>query len=245
MSKFYILVGSLLIIGLFNVSAQTTLYNATSHPNLWTSAHSTSNSSLVGNFPGTGTPLGDAWGLYANSLQTSAMTFNFGQSLQVDGYIEIAISLGFNDGGIVGFSLQDNLGTNRFESYYIGNHGSDTFKLNDAGGQDDITGPNTSFNASSWKAAVPEFQTIRFTLSPANSYQLSFDGVNVTNTGLTIAASDISQIRIFNYNAGSTSDHNQYFDNLVISIPEPSAVSLLGLTGLLALRRARKDQPKT
>jgi len=225
--------------------AQSVSVNATSGFTGWTEQNTSGNGSLNGRFTAaSGTSMdtgGNSWGLYANSSQTAANIYNFGSTLAVGGYVEISVSLGnIASGGTVGFSLQNSGGTNRFESYYIGVNASDTFKLNDAGGQENITGPTTSFASSSWASPNFQFQTIRFTLGASNTYTLSFDGVNVTNTGLTIAASDISRIRIFNFNAGSGGASNQYFNSLTV-VPEPSTSVLLGLAGaaLVAFRRRR------
>ena len=193
------------------------------------------------------TAMGTSWGLYANSGQTASQTYSFASALNtalgvstlpVGGTVKIDLSLGFNNGGTVGIALQNSSGVNRFETYYIGNDSTDAFKLNDAGGQENITGPNTSYGASSWKADPAQFQTILFTQLAGNQYSLSFDGVAVTNSGLALAASDISQIRFFNFNAGSGDGNNQYANNLVV-VPEPG-MTACGVMGLVAVALAAR-----
>ena len=74
-----------------------------------------------------------------------------------------------------------------------------------------------------------------------NAYSLSFDGTPISNSALSIAASDIAQIRFFNFNAGGGND--QFANNLVV-VPEPPAVIAVvgGLAGVAAygFRRRRR-----
>jgi hypothetical protein len=215
----------------------------------WSFSNTSGTGSQNGAFTGAAgtTAMGTSWGLYANSGQTASQTYSFASALNtalgvstlpVDGTVKIDLSLGFNNGGTVGIALQNASGVNRFETYYIGNDSTDAFKLNDAGGQENITGPNTSFSASSWTANPAQFQTILFTQLAGNQYSLSFDGVAVTNSGLALAASDISQIRFFNFNAGSGDGNNQYANNLVV-VPEPG-MTAFGVMGLVAVALAAR-----
>lgn len=218
----------------------------------WTFTNTSGNSSQNGNLTSSVTGLsGTWWGLYANAGQTASQTYSFASALQsalgssvlpVGGSVQIDLALGFiQTNATVGISLQNAAGDNRFETYYIGASGTDTFYLNDAGGQESVAGVDTSFNASSWKPNPAQFQTLLFTQGPSNTYTLAFDGTNVTNTGLTINASDISQIRFFNANAGSGGDFNQYANNLQV-VPEPPAILTIvgGLAGMVVYRLNRR-----
>ena len=217
----------------------------------WTFTNTSGDSSNNGNFTSAVTGLsGTWWGLYARAGQQAEQTYSFASAMQaatgtnvlpIGGTIQIDVSLGFLDtNAVVGIGLQNSANTNRFETFFRG--GNNAFTLNDAGGEKSVTGPNTSFNASSWKGTPANFQTIMFTQLAGNAYSLSFDGTNVTNSGLTLSASDISQVRFFNFNAGANSDNDQFANNLVV-VPEPPAVIAVvgGLAGggVYGFRRRR------
>lgn len=207
-----------------------------------TSGSGADNGNFVGGASGT-SAIGTSWGLYARNGNTASQTYSFasalnsalGQSvLPVGGTVQIDLALGFLDtNAVVGIGLQNSSGVNRFETYYRGGSPTNAFKLNDAGGEENITGANTSFAASSWPGGNNNFQTILFTQLAGNAYSLSFDGVAVTNSNLTLAASDISQIRFFDFNSGALSTNDQFANNLVV-VPEPPAV-LAAFGGLAAL----------
>ena len=199
----------------------------------WTEANFNPDPAVNGRFlgaSGTGMDTSNlSWGLYANSGGIAGNTYTFGSTLPVEGYVEIDLSLGLigsfgGNPGAVGFNLQNSAGVNRFQAFF--KSGDNAFSLSDAGGEELVSGGPT-FAESSWTSS--NYQTVRFTLGPSNTYTLSFNGTDVSNTGLTIAASDIDRIRIFNFTAGATDpDNNQYFNNLV-AVPEPSTLGLLAL----------------
>ncbi len=182
----------------------------------------------------------ESWGLYGQNSETGAAVYDFGGVLGVGETVSIDVSLGFIDSGAtVGFSLQNSSGINRFEAYYIGGDAVDSWKLNDADGQEDIVGPATDFGNSSWKIAGDNFLSFRFTQLAGNQFELSVDGVDATNSNLNLAASDISQIRIFNFNAGSGSDNDQYFNNLEVVPEAETTLLLLGGLGIILWFRRR------
>jgi hypothetical protein len=204
----------------------------------WTVTQSGDNS---GNFLGIPPNLsGNYWGLFAHSGETSALVYDFGGTLAVGQYVEITASIGWiGTTATVGFGLQNSDSVNRFESYYIGDHPVNAWKINDADGQRDITGPSATFADSSWHESGQ--LTFRFTQLAGDEYTFTVNGTPITNSDLNLNASDISQIRIFNGNAGSGSNHDQFFNNLSV-IPEPSSILMVGLAGLatvVMLRRKR------
>jgi len=101
--------------------------------------------------------------------------------------------------------------------------------------------PNTSFGASDWNGNPSNYQQILFTQLAGNAYSLSFNGTPVTNTGLTITASDITQVRFFNFNAGGGDGNNQYANNLVV-VPEPTSLLVFAVGGLVWAVRALRPR---
>lgn len=217
----------------------------------WTAAHSTGNTSQAGNFisnaigngeNGSQVPVnGSSWALYANSGQTAAMIYDFSSSLVAGDSVSIAFDNGFiNNGGTVGFSLQNSLGLNRFEFYFVG--GTASYQINDNTGARDVDPAGTNMTLPFTAGGVG---TILFTQGAGNTYTLSINGAAIENTGLVLTASDISRIRLFNFNAGSGSTHDQYFNSLVVTpVPEPSTYALIigGLALLIFIARRRAAQ---
>lgn len=191
---------------------------------------------------GTGLDVNEnSWGLFANasSGDSSGVSriYQFGGELGVDHYVEIGVSLGWIDTfSVVGFSLRNSDGVNRFEAYFTG--GNSVWSIND-GSERDITGPSTTFGDTSWHEN--NYVTFRFTQLANDTYRFSVNGTDITNSDLNLTASDIDRIRIFNWNAGEGENHNQYFNNLNV-VPEPGSLmlTLLGLSTMALLRKRQK-----
>lgn len=199
----------------------------------WTESLTSGNGSENGTFIGaSGTSMdvnSKSWALYANNGQTASRTYGFDSALNVGESVTISASLGsIASGKTVGFSLQNSSSTNRFEAYYIGGDATDAWKLNDSGGQENIAGVDTTFVNSSY--SNNNSLTFKFTQLGSDAFSLEINGVIVSNASLSISASDIEQIRIFNFDAGSSND--QYFNSLTV-VPEPGTYALIG--GMFAL----------
>ncbi len=184
---------------------------------------------------------GNSWGLRANDTEGNSgisRIYEFGNVLAENQYVEISVSIGFiTDIMVVGFGLQNESGTTRFESFYRGGgrgpsgegDSVNAWKFNDAGPTErNITGPSTTFADTTWQINNDNFATFRFTQLANDTYSLSVNGTSITNLDLNLAASDIDRIRIFNWNAGEGENFNQYFNNLTV-IPEPSSLALMVL----------------
>jgi len=190
---------------------------------------------------------GKSWGMFASSLDTASAVRPFtgpngARQLAVGQSISLAMDNGvIQTGGMVGFALNDGLGSPRFEFYYLGGDSVDSYKININGTQFNL---NLPFTANG-------FSNITFTLGASNTWSLSIteNGVAGTTTYSSasfsnLASSNMAQINLFDVNAGSNSSEFAYFNSLSINaVPEPSVVSLLAgsavLSAWLVIRRRR------
>jgi hypothetical protein len=182
-----------------------------------------------------------AWGLFANTSTTSDATRPFSGSLSVGQTFSIQMDQGFQDAGsTVGLGLQNSSGQNLFEIYYIGGDSVNSWKINSAAGQQNLT-PNIGFSTDGF--------TLSLTLQAANGFTGTFsdmhgDTAPFSGTLTTQSGGEgISQVRLFNFNAGNGGSNDQYFNNMSIAaVPEPATVLLVGpalLGGLFFVRRRR------
>jgi len=161
---------------------------------------------------------GVAWGITATNSTVANATRPFPSALTTSQSFQIDMDNGnIASGGSVGFALQNNSGNAVWQYYFTG--GSNTYTINAAS----VSGP-----------ALPSFtrdgMRLTFSLTSASTYSvtvLSYTaggaaGAGTTNTytGSLLSPSGgqtISSVRLFNFNAGSSTNNNAYFNNLSIS----------------------------
>lgn len=192
----------------------------------------------------------DAWGLYANNTENASdavRTFTSG-GLNSSNTLAVgeAFRISFDNGNLqtnssVGFGLQNSGGTNRFEFYFKGgdshyfvNVRGTEYKLDGTGGR-----PTIPFTNSGLALQFNQNASNGFTLIITQLSDNSVFTVYSSNTQ-DLLASDISQVRVFNYNAGPGDASNVYVNSLAV-IPEPGSVSLLAVAAALGLARRRRS----
>lgn len=191
---------------------------------------------FIGDSANNGTPTsgnintsGKAWGLYGNSGNTASAIRPFtGGALAAGQQFLIQMDNGnIQTGGTVGFGLQNSSGANRFEFYFVG--GGSGYTINIGGSiintgigftDDGLTLVFSQQSANDWSLSV----------TPAGGSTSQFSS---TVSGFDLAASDISQLRLFNFNGGSVSANDAFYNNIQV-VPEPTTIAL-GIFGTLTV----------
>jgi PEP-CTERM motif len=197
---------------------------------------------------------GDAFGFYANSGSTQADGNSMAQaiapfsegSLTANQTFSIQMQNGnvTDNGGQVGFSLQNNSGNNIFQFYFNG--GESDYYLNV------YTAQATPVQIDTGVGYTAGAMTLDFTQGSGDAWSFSFyEGSTLENTltssgtGDLLWANTISQANLYSLNGGSSrtlgDNGNLFFNNLEItSVPEPSSLVLCGLSGLATLLVVRR-----
>jgi hypothetical protein len=166
---------------------------------------------------------GKSWGIYANSNNFTAAYRGFsngsllvGQSLLIDmdnGYVDTGDSDGFvlRNGNVTGSYTNYNTGA-RFEFLYLGGDSSNSYKVVDAGGLQNVGVPFTGTGL-----------LLTFTLTGTNTYTLlavnNATGATNTFNGTLGGSNTVDSIALYNRNAGSGSPYNAFFNSLQIINP--------------------------
>jgi hypothetical protein len=191
-----------------------------------------------------------SWGMFGNGggVGQAFRPFASTSTLQTGWVFSLDMDNGFIDtGSTVGFGLQNSSSQNLAEFFFVG--GESSYKVNRSGG-----------SVASGVGFTNQGLHLTFQLTSANSFAMTIDqltdglGTNVTTvTGDLISQTggqSVSQLRLFNANAGFGGDHDAFFNNMVISaVPEASALAfgsaaccVAGLGyGIRKLRRNNAD----
>jgi parallel beta-helix repeat protein len=171
---------------------------------------STGNNGMSGDTNGDGdinTPVNRAWGLYANSGQTASAVRDFNLPFTPGSVFEIFMDNGdVQAGGKVGFALQNSSGQDLLEVYSIG-----------SGTQYIVYG---STPISSGVSFTREGVRVVITLTTASTYQATLTPL-VGGAGNTVSGNlrnnpgPISQLRLFNADAGTSPYNDDVFFNRI------------------------------
>ena len=189
---------------------------------------------------------GKSWGLYSNTNNTAAATRSFltggnnsSSSLGVSESFSLKMDNGFlNNGQTVGFGLQNSSGTDRLEFYFTG--GSSSYDLNIAGTQKSTSlfGNGTGFTADGLAIKFHQLGSNGWTLdvTPNGGSLKTYSSADFGN----LVASDISQVRLFDFNNGAGGSAGDAFFNNLQVVPEPSSLLFGMFVGGCFLSRRRR-----
>jgi len=190
---------------------------------------------------------GESWGLYANTNNTANATrpfltggTNSSNILDVAQSFSLQMDNGFlNTNASVGFGLQNGSGTNRIEFYFVGGHNFYDIKIAGTEKSTNLVGNGTPFTADGLAITFNQLAANGWTLdvTPNGGSLKTYSSADFG----ALASSDISQVRLFNFNNSTGGAARDAFFNSATIVPEPSSLILAVLTGsgVLALRRRR------
>jgi hypothetical protein len=193
---------------------------------------------------GTGSP-SESWGVFGNGGGVGQATRPFLLPLSIGATFSMAMDNGFIDGGgTVGFGLQNSSGFNLVEYYFVGGQFNYTVSAQN------VSGTTPGF--------TNQGMLLSFTLTSLNSFLMTIDvlptlGVDHVVTGNLNNSGNqaISQVRVFNSNAGFGGDHDAFYNmmsiDVPVAVPELSAFAFGGLVccvvgvsyGVRTMRRKR------
>lgn len=219
----------------------------------WSYNNLTPNGGYAGQFSGSSGGIdsanNNAFGFYANggaSAEAHAIAPFSAGALTANQIFSAQMQNGSvaDDGGKVGFNLQDSSGNNIFQFYFAG--GGDDYSISV------WTGIATSIAVDTGIGYTSRPLTLSYLQEDENAWSFSiYEGdtlaatLSSASTGDFLWSSDISQVNLFTLNGGSArtfgDNGDLYFNNLqIVTVPEPASVILLGLSGLGALLMVRR-----
>lgn len=209
--------------------------------NFWSSSFSTNAGGFIGdsgsNGDGSGAGAGStAWGLFANSGEQSSITGDINSVIagRDFGATGDTISIDFDNGFIdpttaVGIRFLDP--SNSVVSEFSFTGGTSDYTVSDGSG---VLNTGIGFTDNGLNFAL--------TILGPSLYQfdiLAADGGSASSGPRTLSGT-ISQIEVFNRDAGFGSQRDLFVNNLSISVPEPTGLIAFGLYVAVTTRRMRR-----
>ncbi len=217
----------------------------------WSFNNTTPNGGFSGQFFGSSGGIdsanGNSFGFYANSGANAQSTVLRPFSSVLTSYQTFSIKMQngnvTDNGGQVGFNLQDNSGNNIFTFSFLGGGANYQIKLWQNPSSFTQVDTGVGFNGGGL--------TLSLTEGNGNNWSFAITTGSGTTTltsggtGDMLDANNISQVQMFNLNGGASrtlgDNANLYFNNLQV-VPEPGTLALLGTSlaaGIFFLRRQR------
>ena len=160
---------------------------------------------------------GESWGTYANNGDVASAVRDFSTAMESSDGFEVYIDNGsIQNGGTIGFGLQNSNGDNLMEFFFRG--GESNYEVNDNNG---VVATNTGFTSNGLRVEV--------FLTSATQFDIKITpigGSTETILGKTLRANanqSISKLRLFNANAGAGSGADCFF-NSIAHIPNALSV---------------------
>ena len=156
-----------------------------------------------------------AFGLWANSGATSRARRTLSDPMAVEDSLSFLFDNNWiQNGGSAGFSLENAAGEALITVYFIG--GETVYKLQDNSAEIRETG----------LAWTGDGISVGFTLHATNTYTLTLNGTTLTGTLIAAAGGTaVRQFQTWNYNCGSNTERNVYFNNMKVTRSQSSGVS--------------------
>ncbi|HUJ09103.1 MAG TPA: LamG-like jellyroll fold domain-containing protein [Verrucomicrobiae bacterium] len=161
---------------------------------------------------------GVAWGITAMNGVNAQATRSFPGALSAGQTFQIDMDNGnVNSGGSVGFALQNGSGQSVWEFYFNG--GASTYTINAS----TVSGPSLpSVTHNGMRLIFSQPSTNTYSVSIISYTAGGAAGVGTTNTytGNLLSpggGQSITSVRLFNFQAGTGTNNNAYFNNLGIS----------------------------
>ncbi len=177
-------------------------------------------------------PGGKAWGLYANGGNLTEAVRAFNGAIQVNQTFHIDMDNGYiNTGNSAGFGLRDAGGTNRFEFFFTG--GGSDYQIHDSSGTRD-SGVSYTDQGLHLAFTLTGTNTYTLTVTPADANAPSGGPFTVTGTLEGTAGTLIDRLRLFNFNAGTGTAFDVFFNNVSLGAKSDNASDPTYISGWLA-----------